>query len=166
MAAALAARVLEVSVSSLRATLKNFKGVEHRLEFVREVKGVVYVNDSKATNVDSVWYALQSFQQPVVVMFGGRDKGNDYSRLQELVRRHVKAVIAIGESADRVVAAFSGIVPVKEARSMGEAVHAAASLAERGDVVLLSPACASFDWFENYEHRGRVFKELVMALPG
>ncbi len=164
MAAALAARVLDVPVSSVRATLKNFKGVEHRLEFVRELNGVTFVNDSKATNVDSVWYALQSFRQPIVVMLGGRDKGNDYGRLLDLVRKHVKAIVAIGESADKVVRAFTGIVPVKEATSMEEAVRTAAAAAAKGDVVLLSPACASFDWFDNYEHRGRVFKELVMGL--
>ncbi len=164
MAAALAARVLDVPVSSVRATLKNFKGVEHRLEFVRELNGVTFVNDSKATNVDSVWYALQSFRQPIVVMLGGRDKGNDYGRLLDLVRKHVKAIVAIGESADKVVRAFTGIVPVKEATSMEEAVRTAAAAAAEGDVVLLSPACASFDWFDNYEHRGRVFKELVMGL--
>jgi len=166
MAASLAATVLGISTPSLRATLKNFKGVEHRLEVVREVDGITYINDSKATNVDSVWYALRSFQQPIVVMLGGRDKGNDYSRLNDLVRRHVKAIVAIGESAAKVKDAFAGLVPVRTATTMDEAVRTASSLAARGDVVLLSPACASFDWFENYEHRGRVFKELVMGLAG
>ncbi len=164
MAAALAARAMKVSTASLRATLKNFKGVEHRLEFVREVKGVVYVNDSKATNVDSVWYALQSFRQPIVVLLGGRDKGNDYTRLHEVVRRHVKGIVAIGESAEKVKAAFATLVAVKTATGMQEAVRVAASLSSPGDVVLLSPACASFDWFDNYEHRGRIFKECVAAL--
>jgi UDP-N-acetylmuramoylalanine--D-glutamate ligase len=164
MAAALAARALGVSAASLRATLKNFKAVEHRLEFVRELDGVTYVNDSKATNVDAVWYALQSFTSPIVVLLGGRDKGNDYGRLMEPVRQHVRAVVAIGESAEKVRNAFAGVVPLTSAASMDEAVTAARGLARRGDVVLLSPACASFDWFQNYEHRGRVFKEIVMAL--
>ena len=164
MAAALASKAMGIPTASLRATLKNFRGVEHRLEFVRDVNGISYVNDSKATNVDSVWYALQSFDRPIVVMLGGRDKGNDYSALVELVRRHVRAVVAIGESADKVVQAFTAIVRVSKAKSMEEAVHTATGLASPGDIVLLSPACASFDWFEDYEHRGRVFKQIVATL--
>lgn len=166
MAATLAASVMGISTASIRATLKNFKGVEHRLEFVRTVNGVVYVNDSKATNVDSVWYALQSFDKPIVLLLGGRDKGNDYSRLFDPVKKHVKAIVAIGESADKVINAFGGVASVTKAASMSEAVCNAAVLAAPGDVVLLSPACASFDWFENYEHRGRVFKQLVVELQG
>jgi UDP-N-acetylmuramoylalanine--D-glutamate ligase len=164
MAASLAAIVMGVPPASVRATLKNFKGVEHRLEFVRELDGIVYVNDSKATNVDSVWYALRAFDRPLVVLMGGRDKGNDYARLRDPVRENVRAVIAIGESADKVRASFAPLVPVETAATMGEAVSAARRLARAGDIVLLSPACASFDWFENYEHRGRVFKEIVMSL--
>jgi UDP-N-acetylmuramoylalanine--D-glutamate ligase len=164
MASVLAARVLGVPIASIRSTLKNFKGVEHRLEVVRERNGVTFVNDSKATNVDSVWYALQSYDSPLVVLIGGRDKGNDYARLYELVKKHVRCVVAIGESAAKVIAAFEGLVPVVPAGSMAEAVRVAAAHAEQGDVVLLSPACASFDWFDNYEHRGRTFKELVMTL--
>jgi len=164
MAASLAAKVMGISTASIRATLKNFKGVEHRLEFVGEVNGVTYVNDSKATNVDSVWYALQSFESPIVLLLGGRDKGNDYSRLIHLVKKHVKAIIAIGESAEKVVKAFASVVPVTITTTMHEAVQTAARTATVGDVVLLSPACASFDLFENYEHRGRVFKQLVAAL--
>jgi UDP-N-acetylmuramoylalanine--D-glutamate ligase len=164
MAAALAGRAMGVSAASLRATLKNFKGVEHRLEFVRELDGVSFVNDSKATNVDAVWYALQSFSSPIVVLLGGRDKGNDYSRLMELVKKHVRASVAIGESAEKVRAAFASVVPLTMAGSMDDAVRSARGMAQRGDVVLLSPACASFDWFQNYEHRGRVFKDSVMGL--
>ena len=164
MAASLAAGVLGVPPASIRATLRNFRGVEHRLEFVRELGGVAYVNDSKATNVDSVWYALRSFDRPLVVLMGGRDKGNDYRRLLDPVREHVRAVVAIGESAGTVRSAFSGVVPVEEAASMAEAVRRARAFARPGDTVLLSPACASFDWFDNYEHRGRVFKEIVMSL--
>ena len=164
MAATLSAQVMGVSPTSIRATLENFKGVEHRLEFVREVNGVSYVNDSKATNVDSVWYALQSFHQPIVLLLGGRDKGNDYTRLLDLIRSHVRAIVAIGESSEKVVKAFSHIVPVTSSSNMDEAVQRAAKVASPGDVVLLSPACASFDWFENYEHRGKVFKHYVGTL--
>jgi UDP-N-acetylmuramoylalanine--D-glutamate ligase len=164
MAAVLAAQSVRASAPSIRATLRNFKGVEHRLEFVREVDGVIYVNDSKATNVDSVWYALQSFREPIIVLLGGRDKGNEYSRLNDLVKKHVKAIVAIGESAAKVSGAFGNIATVVTAGTMPEAVEKARGLAVRGDVVLLSPACASFDWFENYEHRGRVFKEIVTGL--
>ncbi len=164
MAATLAAQVMGVSAGSIRTTLQNFRGVEHRLEVVREKDGILYINDSKATNVDSVWYALQSFDRPLVVLLGGRDKGNDYTRLEELVRKNVRAIVAIGESADKVEAAFRRLVPVTSAGSMEDAVQRAREAARPGDVVLLSPACASFDWFTNYEHRGRVFKEIVMGL--
>jgi UDP-N-acetylmuramoylalanine--D-glutamate ligase len=164
MAASLVAREMGIPLASIRSTLKNFKGVEHRLEFVREVRGIAYVNDSKATNVDSVWYALQSFDKPIVLFLGGRDKGNDYSRLVDLVRKNVRTVVAIGESADKVVKAFTGVVPVVVAGTMKDAVAMASRTASRGDVVLLSPACASFDWFDNYEHRGKIFKQLVMEL--
>lgn len=164
MAATLAAQLLGVKAESIRATLTSFGGVDHRLEFVRELNGVEYVNDSKATNVDAVWYALQAFTKPIVVLVGGRDKGNDYSRLTELVRKHVRAVVAIGESADKVERAFADVSTVKRVSNMDEAVRTAQMLAQRGDVVLLSPACASFDWFNNYEHRGVVFKELVNKL--
>lgn len=164
MAASLAGQLSGVGTASIRATLKNFKGVEHRQEFVREVNGVRFYNDSKATSVDAVWYALQAFDRPIVLMLGGRDKGNDYSRIADLVRKNVRGIVAMGESADKVEQAFAGIKPVRRATSIDEAVLTAQSLAEAGDVVLLSPACASFDWFENYEQRGRVFKELVKNL--
>ncbi|MGD0589661.1 MAG: UDP-N-acetylmuramoyl-L-alanine--D-glutamate ligase [Bacteroidota bacterium] len=164
MAAALAGQLLGVEADSIQSTLKTFEGVEHRLEFVRELNSVRYYNDSKATNVDSVWYALQAFKEPIVLLLGGRDKGNDYSRLAKLVKKQVKAIIAIGESADKVEQAFRGTSAIIKTASMDEAVSTAQSLAQSGDVVLLSPACASFDWFKNYEHRGQVFKELVKNL--
>ncbi len=164
MAASLAAKAMGVPLEAIRESLKRFEGVEHRLEFVREVNGVKYINDSKATNVDSVWYALQSFEELLIVLVGGRDKGNDYSKLFDLVRERVRAIIAIGESADKVVKAFQGVTKVEKAQSMEEAVQKAKVLAAHGDVVLLSPACASFDWFENFEHRGRVFKEIVQRV--
>jgi UDP-N-acetylmuramoylalanine--D-glutamate ligase len=164
MASSLAALVLDVPAEAVGASLAAFQGVEHRLEFVRDRAGVRYINDSKATNVDSVRYALQSFPEPIVLLLGGRDKGNEYKRLEALVKAHVRAIVAIGESAGKVVAAFTGVCPIHIASTMQEAVRKSAALAESGDIVLLSPACASFDWFENYEHRGRVFKQLVQAL--
>lgn len=164
LASILAVRPHAVTASSLRKTLTTFAGVEHRLEQVRVLNGVTYVNDSKATNVDAVRYALQSFTSPIILILGGRDKGNDYSALNDLVTRNVRAIVAIGESAGNVVRAFSGIAPVVPARTMREAVALSSSRAATGDVVLLSPACASFDWFENYEERGRIFKDEVRAL--
>ncbi len=164
MAATLASQVMGVNVASIRSTLKNFKGVEHRLELVGEVNGVKYINDSKATNVDSVWYALKAYENPIVLLLGGRDKGNDYSELNEEVKKHVKTIIAIGESADKVEKSFRSMTKITRATSMKEAIEIASSISIAGDIVLLSPACASFDWFENYEHRGRVFKECVHQL--
>jgi UDP-N-acetylmuramoylalanine--D-glutamate ligase len=164
MAAVLIGQLLGVDAAFIQSTLKTFEGVEHRLEFVRRLNNVSYYNDSKATNVDSVWFALQSFKEPIVLFLGGRDKGNDYSRLIELVRRQVKAIVAIGESANHVEESFKGATVITKASSMEEAVAIARFLAQPGDVVLLSPACASFDWFKNYEHRGEVFKQLVNKL--
>ena len=165
MAAALMARVMGVDFDAIRETLRTFKGVEHRIEFVRELGGVKYYNDSKATNVDSVYYALGSFKEPIVIILGGKDKGNDYSQIAELVREHVKAIVSVGKGAEKVEKFFKDMKPIYSAgMSMEEAVRFAKEAAAPGDVVLLSPACASFDMFENYEHRGRVFKELVMQL--
>ncbi len=164
MAAALASQLMGVSSDSLGITLKTFEGVEHRLEFVRKVNGVKFINDSKATNVESVWYALQAYEEPLIILLGGRDKGNDYSKLYDLVKKKVKAIVAIGETAEKVYQEFSSIKKVIKTLSMDEAVRAASDLAVSGDVVLLSPACASFDWFQNYEHRGLVFKRIVNSL--
>ena len=164
MGATLAAQVMGIDAPSIRATLKNFKGVEHRLEFVRELNGIRFINDSKATNIASVWYALQAYPDPVVLLLGGRDKGNDYSALADLVKTRVRAIVAIGESAEKVVKNFQSIAKVVTASSMENAVQTARALAGPGEIVLLSPACASFDWFDNYEHRGREFKRCVMEL--
>ncbi len=164
MAATLVGQLMNIGSASIRATLRNFKGVEHRQEFVREVNDVRYYNDSKATSVEAVWYALQAFDQPIVLMLGGRDKGNDYSRLADLVGKKVRAIVALGESAEIVEKVFKALKQVKRATTMDEAVLFAQQFAQPGDVVLLSPACASFDWFENYEQRGLVFKELVKNL--
>ncbi len=164
LAAALAAKVMDIQTETICQTLKQFKGVEHRLEFVREINGVKYINDSKATNVDSVYYALNAINEPIILLLGGRDKGNDYSKLGELIKLKVKAIVAIGESAEKVYNELSGFKTVQIVTSMDEAMNTAAKFAAAGDVVLLSPACASFDWFDNYEHRGNVFKELVNKL--
>lgn len=165
LAAAVAARVTEVRSDVVRESLMSFEGVPHRLEYVRELDGVRYVNDSKATNVNAVWYALESFTERVVLIVGGRDKGNDYSSLKPLVKQKVRAVIAIGESAGKVTAELGPEAErAFDAGSLQEAVQYARVFAEPGDVVLLSPACASFDMFENYEERGDVFKMIVRGL--
>lgn len=165
LAAAVAARVMEVRSDVVRESLTSFEGVPHRLEFVRDVDGVRYINDSKATNVNAVWYALESFNEPLVLIAGGRDKGNDYASIKGLVRNKVHTVIALGESADKVLRELGPIARNSvEAQSMEEAIRYARFYAEPGDVVLLSPACASFDMFENYEDRGNVFRRLVMSL--
>ena len=165
LAAAIAARVMEVRSEVVRESLSSFEGVPHRLEFVREIDGVRYINDSKATNVNAVWYALESFSERIVLIAGGRDKGNDYSSLKPLVRRKVRAVVALGESAGKVMDELGSLAEEgTTAASIEEAIRYAHFFAERGDVVLLSPACSSFDMFDNYEHRGDVFKRLVMSL--
>ncbi len=164
LAATLAARVFGIRSEVIRDSLMSFEGVAHRLEFVRELNGVKYFNDSKATNVDSVWYALGSFDEPIILIAGGRDKGNDYTRLYDLVRHKVRAVVLIGEAAEKIEREFRDLTEVLRAISMEDAVHKANRMAKSGDVVLLSPACASFDMFKNYEHRGEVFKSLVNAL--
>ena len=165
LAAAVAARVMEVRSDIVRESLMSFEGVPHRLEFIRELDGVRYVNDSKATNVNAVWYALESFTERVVLIAGGRDKGNDYSSLKPLIRDKARAVIAIGESASKIASELGPETQnTVEAEDMDEAVRFARIFAEPGDVVLLSPACASFDMFENYEDRGDTFKNLVNSL--
>ncbi len=165
LASALAARAAEIHNEAIRESLKQFEGVEHRLETVRTHKGVQYINDSKATNVNALWYALDSFSQPIILIMGGRDKGNDYSEVFELVRQNVRAIIAIGESADKVERELSDKVEqFTKSTTMDGAVRQASKWARENEIVLLSPACASFDMFEDYEHRGRVFKESVNKL--
>ena len=144
--------------------LRSFMPVEHRLEPVREIDGVLFVNDSKATNVDSVWYALRSFDQPLFLILGGQDKGNDYEKIKELVVDKVKKIYAIGSSAEKVFNFFHKLVKVEVKKTLEEAVIAANNEARENDVVLLSPACKSFDQFNSYEHRGRAFKEAVNKL--
>ncbi len=165
MAAGISARVLEIRKEVVRESLSDFKNVEHRLEHVGSVHGIEFVNDSKATNVNSTWYALESFNKPVILILGGIDKGNDYSMLTELVKEKVKGIICLGTENKKILKAFKDIVPnIVEVTTAEMAVKAAYQMGKQGDVVLLSPACASFDLFENYEDRGRQFKQAVKAL--
>jgi UDP-N-acetylmuramoylalanine--D-glutamate ligase len=165
MAAGIAARVLDLRKEIVRESLSDFRSIEHRLEHVSNVHGIEFVNDSKATNVNSTWYALESFNKPVVLILGGVDKGNDYSMLEDLVKEKVKAIICLGKDNRKIIKAFKGSVDtIVETLSAAEAVKASYRIAKSGDVVLLSPACASFDLFENYEDRGRQFKKAVKAL--
>ena len=167
MAAALAAKATGISNEVIRASLKSFSPIEHRLEPVLSVGDVLYVNDSKATNIDAAWYALECQTRPVVWIVGGTDKGNDYSVLDKLVRERVKAIVCMGVDNAKIHAAFEEIVgkdKIVDTLSAEEAVKASAAFAEPGDVVLLSPCCASFDLFKNYEDRGRQFKEAVRHL--
>jgi len=164
MAVINAAKIFGFDNEKIKEGLRTFKGVEHRLELVREINGVKYINDSKATNVDSVWYALRSFDEPLLLILGGQDKGNDYERIKNLVEEKVKKIYAIGSSAEKVYNFFHNIVKVELKISLEEVISSASKEARNGDVVLLSPACASFDMFDNYEHRGKVFKEAVNNL--
>jgi UDP-N-acetylmuramoylalanine--D-glutamate ligase len=165
MAAGIAARVLELRKEVVRESLSDFKSVEHRLEHVLNVHGIEFVNDSKATNVNSTWYALESFNKPVILILGGVDKGNDYSMLQELVKQKVKAIVCLGTDNKKIHKSFKDYVAtIVDTTTAEEAVQTSYRLAKKGDVVLLSPACASFDLFENYEERGRKFKAAVRGL--
>ncbi len=165
MAAAITGQVLNIRNETIRESLMTFKGVEHRLEPVLKVRNVLYINDSKATNINSTWYALESMKTKVVWIVGGTDKGNDYSALNDLVREKVKAIVCLGVDNTKIHQAFGNMVPVMvDTRSAADAVKAAYELAEPGESVLLSPACASFDLFKNYEDRGRQFKEAVRNL--
>ncbi len=161
LAAALAAVLGGASIEAIRDGLRSFRGVEHRIEFCGERKGVRFYNDSKATNLDSLEKALCSFSVPIVLIAGGRDKKSDYESLTSLVREKVKALITLGEAAPLIENAWSRWVPTERARTMEDAVQRAAQLAEEGDVVLLSPACASYDMYRNFEERGRHFKDCV-----
>jgi UDP-N-acetylmuramoylalanine--D-glutamate ligase len=144
--------------------LQTFESVEHRLELVREIDGIKFINDSKATNVDSVWYALKSFEEPLFLILGGQDKGNDYKQIKQLVINKVKKIYAIGSSAEKIFNFFHSEIKVEIKETMEEAVNSAIKEARSGEVVLLSPACASFDMYENYESRGKIFKEAVYKL--
>ena len=165
MAAALAAKASGIDNEVIRNSLATFQPIEHRLEPVLSIKDVLYINDSKATNIDSAWYALECQKRPVVWIVGGTDKGNDYSILNDLVREKVKAIVCLGVDNAKIHAAFGSMgKPMTDALSAEEAVRKSAEFAEPGDVVLLSPCCASFDLFKNYEDRGQQFKEAVRTL--
>ena len=165
MAAGIAAATLGIRKEKIREAVNNFQSLEHRMEFVAMVRGVEFVNDSKATNVNSTWYALESMTKPVVLVLGGVDKGNDYQLIAELVKEKVKAIVCMGTDNKKIIQAFKNIVPViVESESAKKAVNASFKLATKGDVVLLSPACASFDLFKNYEDRGTQFKNSVKEL--
>jgi UDP-N-acetylmuramoylalanine--D-glutamate ligase len=165
LASGIASRILEIRKEVVRESLEDFVNVEHRLEFVAKVHGIEFINDSKATNVNSTWFALESMEQPTVWIVGGVDKGNDYSELTDLVRDKVKAIICLGVDNKKLIESFTGVVDtIVEARSAMEAVAYGYRLAKKDETVLLSPACASFDLFENYEDRGNQFKEAVRSL--
>ena len=165
MAAGVAANLIGVRKETIRESLQDFESLEHRLEFVANINGVDYINDSKATNVNSVWYALETMTRQVIWIVGGVDKGNDYSILKDLVKEKVKAIICLGKDNDKIHHAFSDVVGyIVDTDSAKSAVEAAKNISEKGDIVLLSPACASFDLFNNYEDRGNQFKRYVRDL--
>ena len=165
MAATIYALLSGCPMDAIRRVLKEFPGLEHAMEIVRERRGVRFINDSKGTNVDATLKALQSIEQPIWLIAGGRDKGGDFSRLAPLIRRHVKRLVLIGEAAPLIANAVQGYESVDRAATLREAVELAAAGATAGDVVLMSPACASFDMFADYQDRGRQFKSLVQSLP-
>ena len=165
MAATTVAQLMRIRKATIRESLSDFQGVEHRLEKVLKIQNVQYINDSKATNVNATFFALDSMNTPTVWIVGGVDKGNDYAELMPLVREKVKAIVCLGVDNSKIIEAFSNVVDVMvETTSMTEAVKIAQKMAEKGDTVLLSPACASFDLFESYEDRGKQFKNAVQSL--
>ena len=165
MASGIVAKVLDIRNTSIRESMGDFKNIEHRLEHVAKISGVDYINDSKATNVNSTWYALESVGTDVILIMGGVDKGNDYTMLKDMVHQKVKAIICLGKDNKRIHEAFEEDVEIiVNTFSAHEAVQVAYHLAKKGDTVLLSPACASFDLFKNYEDRGNQFKTAVKEL--
>ncbi len=165
MAASLAARIVDVRKEIIRESLQDFQNIEHRLEFVASVNGIEFINDSKATNVNSTWYALESMEKPVIWICGGQDKGNNYEELLDLVKGRVRAIICLGKDNSKIIEAFKDVVDtIVETDTAADAVAASYRIGKKGDAVLLSPACASFDLFKNYEDRGMQFKAAVRAL--
>ncbi|MEI7596308.1 MAG: UDP-N-acetylmuramoyl-L-alanine--D-glutamate ligase [Bacteroidota bacterium] len=165
MAAGIGARLFEVRKTTTKESFSDYQGIEHRLENVLNVHGIEFINDSKATNVNSTWYALECMKKPVVLIIGGVDKGNDYEFLKQVVTQKVKGIVCLGNENTSIIKAFSDLgIPIVETQSMRKAVNTAYVMARNEDVVLLSPACASFDLFENYEDRGRQFKAAVREL--
>jgi len=164
MAAALAARLLGVEPARIRDSVRAFEGLEHRLERVLTVSGVRFINDSKATTVDATLKAVASFDAPIVLILGGKDKGSDFTQLRRLVKARVKKVVLVGSAKEKIRKALAGVVPMEDAASFAEVVPRAFAAASRGDIVLLAPACTSWDMFRNFEERGRAFKRAVRAL--
>jgi UDP-N-acetylmuramoylalanine--D-glutamate ligase len=165
LAAGIAARITEIRKDIVRESLEDFVNVEHRLEFVAKVNGIEFINDSKATNINSAWFALESMEKSTIWIVGGVDKGNDYNELLDLVKNKVKAIICLGVDNHKIIEAFSGVVEtIVEVQSAVDAVAYGYRLATKEETVLLSPACASFDLFENYEDRGNQFKQAVRML--
>lgn len=165
MAASIAAVVMGIRKNSIREAVQSYEGLEHRMEFVTMIRGVEYINDSKATNINSTWMALEAMGKPVVLILGGVDKGNDYDIIRELVEEKVKAIVCMGKDNEKIMHAFKDTVPsIADTESMEDAVKACYQFAQKGDVVLLSPACASFDLFNNFEDRGEQFKKAVKEL--
>lgn len=165
MASGISSKLVDIRKEVIKQSFSEFENIEHRLEHVSVVRGVEFINDSKATNVNSAWYALETIKKPIIWVVGGVDKGNDYESLLNLVKQKVKALVCLGTDNSRVIRAFQYIVPsVVETNNMADAVKAAYFLGEPGDAVLLSPACASFDLFENFEDRGKQFKQAVYDL--
>lgn len=165
MAACIAATTIGIRKEKIREAVLDYSGLEHRMEFVASVRGVEFINDSKATNINSTWFALESMTKPTILVLGGTDKGNDYSLIAELVKDKVKAIVCLGVDNAKIKEAFKKIVPkIVETQSAQKCVDACFKLATKGDTVLLSPACASFDLFKNYEDRGKQFKEAVLHL--
>ena len=165
MASGIAARIMEVRKDLIRECLTDFQNIEHRLERVNTVYGMSFINDSKATNVNSTWYALESMDGPIVWIAGGVDKGNDYEQLKDMVKQKVKTLVCLGKDNAKLIEAFGDMVEtVVEVDNMRDAVYQAYKAGAKGDNILLSPACASFDLFQDYEDRGRQFKEAVRNL--
>jgi UDP-N-acetylmuramoylalanine--D-glutamate ligase len=164
LAAVTAARLAGVDTATIAQAVRSFAGVEHRLEFVAEIAGVRYYNDSKATNVDATLKALDAFPGRILIILGGKDKGSDYTVLQKPLREKAILALLIGAAADKIEKQITGSVAIEQASTLDRAVEIAAHAAQPGDIVLLAPACASFDQFQNHEQRGRVFKELVQQL--
>jgi UDP-N-acetylmuramoylalanine--D-glutamate ligase len=164
MAAAVAGATMDIRKDKIREAVQTFQSLEHRMETVATVRGVEFINDSKATNVNSTWYALESMTKPTVLILGGIDKGNDYGLILDLVREKVKAIVCMGVDNEKIHEAFDGVLPVIDTASAEHAVKASFEQATVGDVILLSPACASFDLFKNYEDRGKQFKDAVKEL--
>lgn len=164
MAAVLSSQIAGISKESIKRVLENFAGVEHRLEYVRDLNGIEYINDSKATTVESLAVALQSFDNPIVLIAGGKDKGSDFSKLNYLIRGKTREVILIGTAKEKISKSWSSIKPIHFAETLEDAIRLATKIAHKKDTVLLSPACASFDMFKDYEDRGRQFKQIVNSL--